>query len=468
MKDMIIRLIILCLFMTYPVWAFADNNDNIQQPSPKDFAYGFLLKPEGEGAIYKIILSEDIYRSVTRTDLGDIRVFNNEGEIVPHAIRQPESLSSNRPEPVLLPFFPIYEAKGNKTESLSLYFTTNKEGVILQANTVPADKEGGVVNAYLLDISALNREIDQLQLEWTQNRGSFVTSVSVESSDDLTHWNFLVRKAALAELSYSGHNLGQHTIPLPNQKAKYLRISWIAGKEGTLLTGIKAIFPPLTPEQPRLRTRITAESVSDTPVIYEFDTNALFPAESINLILPQRNSLIQGVLKSRSDKNGEWRLRYRGIFYNLQIDENTLTNNEIRLSQITADRYWRLEITPESGDPGNITPILELIWIPHDFLFLARGNPPFQIAYGSTKIKSPPGRPIDILLNAINQDQKGIFIKNAQLGEKIGLGGEAMLNPLKPPFPFKQFLLWSVLIGGVFLLGWMAWRLYKQMGDSQS
>ena len=45
----------------------------------------------------------------------------------------------------------------------------------------------------------------------------------------------------------------------------------------------------------------------------------------------------------------------------------------------------------------------------------------------------------------------------------VTLGGEARLNPPSLPHPWKKWILWGVLSVSVLLLGWMAYRLVKQM-----
>lgn len=54
---------------------------------PEDFAYGSLLEADGSEALYEITLPAAVYRGVARPDLGDVRVFNSAGEVVPHAWR---------------------------------------------------------------------------------------------------------------------------------------------------------------------------------------------------------------------------------------------------------------------------------------------------------------------------------------------------------------------------------------------
>ena len=74
---------------------------------PQDFAYGAPIQIDGHEAWYEVELPASVYRGVMRRDLGDVRVFNAEGELVPFAAEPPRSRKSQLPAPVTVRFFPI-------------------------------------------------------------------------------------------------------------------------------------------------------------------------------------------------------------------------------------------------------------------------------------------------------------------------------------------------------------------------
>jgi len=59
-----------------------------EEPSINDYANGIELLTDEQAAIYKLLLPKQVYKSVTRSDLGDLRIFNQANEPVPHIIRQ--------------------------------------------------------------------------------------------------------------------------------------------------------------------------------------------------------------------------------------------------------------------------------------------------------------------------------------------------------------------------------------------
>ena len=88
-------------FLCMSVWAI----------SQEDFAYGYSLEVDGDGAIYSLYLNEDIYKGITQSDRADLRIFNSQGIAVPHYIRRNEQYTRKREtvENAEPPFFPLYK-----------------------------------------------------------------------------------------------------------------------------------------------------------------------------------------------------------------------------------------------------------------------------------------------------------------------------------------------------------------------
>ncbi len=57
-----------------------------KEPVPHDFAYGNSLNISEASALSEFTIPLDVYKGVTRPDLGDMAIFNGVGEMVPFAI----------------------------------------------------------------------------------------------------------------------------------------------------------------------------------------------------------------------------------------------------------------------------------------------------------------------------------------------------------------------------------------------
>jgi hypothetical protein len=153
------------------------------------------------------------------------------------------------------------------------------------------------------------------------------------------------------------------------------------------------------------------------------------------------------------------------LLYDLQYGSNTLKNPDIH-QPVNSHRFWRLTILNGEGKLAG-APILRVGWIPEELLFVASGESPFILAYGSARV-GPVVAPISQLLSARSIKQQDLLIKSAKLGSSIDLGDASRLEPPKPPVDWKRYLLWAILVFGVAALAYMAMRLYKQMEEQDA
>jgi hypothetical protein len=103
-------------------------------------------------------------------------------------------------------------------------------------------------------------------------------------------------------------------------------------------------------------------------------------------------------------------------------------------------------------------PALQIGWVAQRLVFAARGAGPFQLAYGSSAMK-PAVFAIESLIPGYNSETE-FKVKPATLGGQITLAGAARL---RRPWDYPKIALWSILIAGVGLLAWMAFRLSRQI-----
>ncbi len=450
------RTIIMLIVLIWPPAIWADG------PHPDDFAFGYQLSVDKFGSLYKITLPEDVYQNVTRNDLGDLRVFNTHGEVVPHVLQFRQSDRAKAPEQLSLPFFPVFQPKGKSDKPLSLNVKTNAAGAIIMVTGKTDTDATSKISAYLIDVSHIKKTISELQLHWEGADSHFITTVSVSYSQDLSAWHTLVRAATLTEMLYGNHKLEQRRIHLPLRQAPYLRLQWPAGATDVHLTDVRGTVINKVISRPRRSFTLSGVRDADNLRVFHFDSKGVFPADQVNVRLPQINSLIQAVVKSRQNADDPWRQRCRGVFYNLRMDQTDM-QNPVFSSALTTDRYWRLEILSDTGGMGNNPPRLELGWTPNDLVFLARGESPFTLAFGNADMR-PPAPTDNLLLEPLqNKTKPASLIRPAHIKERIQLGGASRLNPMPPPIPWKQWLLWVILVAGVVFLGFMAWNLYRQM-----
>jgi hypothetical protein len=436
------------------------------EPDLEQFARGYELKTDGSAAIYKLDLPQSIYQTTVRSDLGDIRVFNKDKKRVPHAIRRPESNQENGMIHLDLPFFPLPGTDNSRNNGgTSLEFKVADDGTIIkiQSGESFSVADNADIRRYLIDTSGVKQSIDEFEFELTGVESGFIKRAKLQYSDNLNDWYTLVDNFSIAELDYGSHKLHKNKLTLPKKKFRYLRFVWKEKPDGIQLKNIKARINTVWTSHHRQRMEVSGQLTNSEKQIYEFDLGGRFPLDRINIILPEENTLIEAEINSRNNEESEWRRRYTGLIYNLQVKENSIESGEINIRP-TRDQFWQLEVKTQDG-LGDELPVLEFAWAPNELYFLARGQGPFTLAYGNGQI-DPPGKPIDVLMNVLTEDQEQNLVGEAELGAEVNLMGDDALKS-ELVIPWRIILLWGVLILGVLILGIMVFRLYKQMATQE-
>lgn len=459
---------LLCLIATGSGKVAGASGPEAAAVVPADFAYGIPLVVKEDGAIHELPIPVEVYRGVTRGDLGDVCVFNGQGEIVPFSIRMPLVEAVPAPAAVALPIFPVFGTPGQNPQGLSLHMRRDSSGSIidLRADSNDVDGQDRTVVAYLLECGSLSQPIRALQLEWPTSSEGFMLKVTVERSNDMNRWLPVVKAATIAGLKYGDRTIEQRTIELtPPVRAKYFRLTWPQGKETLHLTGASALPAGKTSEPKRQWTSLDATSDPGKPGEYRFNAPGFMPVDRLMMQFPQKNTLASGTFFSREGDQTPWRVRNPGgepaVLYHLQVEGVNFFNPAVVVAQGT-DRDWMVRFEPPDA-VGHGTVKVHLGWAPQHLVFVARGDGPFFLACGSARIPRRSLQANDLLARVPTTSRAGLGVKPASFGTPYLLGGEEMLRPQDPPLPWRQWVLWLVLVAGVGLLGWMTRRLYRQM-----
>ena len=83
------------------------------------------------------------------------------------------------------------------------------------------------------------------------------------------------------------------------------------------------------------------------------------------------------------------------------------------------------------------------------------------MAYGRAGLEGAHSQ-VDRLLQAVDPLSEKKLVAAAQAGAQKILGGVERLEPVRE-LPWRQWLLWVVLIAGVVVVGIMALKLYREM-----
>lgn len=441
-----------------------------------DYAYGVPVDASGTEALYQVALPQSVYQGVARSDLGDVRVFNGAGEVIPYAWRARHILQKS-PESITLTLFPLKLQGGHQLENASIRIERGANGAI----SVAVTGDGGapaasptVISGYLIDLQNIGLPLQALEFDWDAPEG-FAGILRIDASDDLTYWSTLVENASLVSLEVAGQRLQQRRVELPRGKSRYLRLAWAGGNAAPgmpVLTAVRGEFFPNYLEPPRVWLSIPAtrgKSSGD----YEFGTQGHMPIDRVRVELPEPNTIAQIEVLSRNAQEQKWHPVARGVAYRLRKTGTEIVSPDFFVNGVV-DRHWLLRVDQRGGGIGAGVPVMHVGWIPHHLVFAARGKPPFQLVYGNRDAK-PAAYPIDTLIPAFNDAAAArlpiaatgaaqvVSVNAAATLAQKPLGGESRRQAVTD---WKRISLWGILVFGVVLLGGMAWRLAAQLGKA--
>lgn len=429
-----------------------------QQRTPDDFARGVPIDPiEGE-ALQVVLLPPEVYDTITRKDLGDLRVFNANGEEVPHAVYLRGVATPILPQSHKLPLFPLYGRSEVPLAQLEVQVQRTATGALIEVSQ-RTRRRTDAVRAYLVDASTVEEPLQALRFAWADTTADFLTNVTVETSSDLQNWQRWGRPATLAHLRFDGNALDRSDVTFPPRRAPYLRITW----QGDAPPHLESVMGT-TVERSEVQPQWTQlPLVSEGDHLYRFAFRGVLPVDRLSFALHDPNTVARVSLKASYQPEGPWQSRYEGLVYRLKRQEQELTSPPITIAPRRNDDYWLLEVDPAGGGFGSIPPVLEVGWTPEYVLFVPRGDGPFTLAFGNPAVSSSAFDAED-LLRLVPGEGGGLADRTlATVGEVVDLGGEAQLQPPPEDVPWSQVLLWGTLVLGVLLLIGIAVRLIRQI-----
>jgi uncharacterized protein DUF3999 len=426
------------------------------QASRMDFVRGIEIRTDAAGSLYRVLLPDDVYETSTRADLADMRVLNAAGDAVPHTLRQVPRTAGPDPEWRRVPSFPMAEAQTGS--AARTHVRIGADGAVLE---VTKDRSAGrATTAYLIDASGVKEPLAKIALTWDAAPGvTFLAPVSVSASDDLNGWRTVVASSAVAQLQRETFTLTQNEIGLPGERAKYLRVSWPRELAAVTLKSVR-VQPRTEAASREIRWRtLTAERIASAGDA-EYDTRAFLPVEYVDIEFADPTDAASVTIRSRPGPASPWVTRYTGLFYVLQEARESIHNPYAHIDR-ASERYWDVQTTKEGGWKPNRAPRLKVGWHPHELFFVAQGSAPYTLVYGSARVGRADA-PVDELLSTLNQSAHETQVRSATLGERRTLGGAEALNRAPTPLPWKQIVLWAVLIVAVATLALIASRLFRE------
>lgn len=454
-----LRTIIIPLILHVVLLSPAYGADSVPQLS--DFARMIPLTLSGSGALHKLPLPAEVYSGAQRADLGDLAVFNGAGEIVPFTLVLPSPAASIL-ERRQLPLFPLSIGARRQPGNLSMQVRTNEQGAIVNLTTSQGGATPAAVTTYIIDASSLERTVNGFDFELKPEGADYVGSVRVAISDDLQHWQEHAC-GALATLASGTQQLSRSRIEFAAVKARYFRLTVDPGEGVPRIAAVSArLVSALAPPE-RSTARYFMNPVKDQTGDYLVKTGGWMPVDRLRVVLSDDNSLAGVTFFSRTDNGNPWIERGSSTFYRLRRDSSLVESASLEIAP-TTDREWLLRIRQPGSAPGGRLPMLEVGWQPRELIFAARGEPPYRLAFGSSRSGENNLRDDTVAAGLAAWEKLQIRPLPAMAGASVESGGKNALRSTIPATTWRKLLLWGALLSGVLLLARMAWKLSREMG----
>ena len=434
------------MFLSNPAWSS-------EQLTKADFAYGIEVTL-GAHQLYEFTVNEQIYRYAQNDELRDLRIFDELGAMVP--IKIIDSRSDKRSEVIhtqnkeSLLFFPVAESFFQPQQDLNVYVQRNNSGTIVNINSMPVAEQRQEDIYYIVDLGESAKSgLNALEIVWDGEKSPRST-VTVQTSDDLTHWQ-AGGEGAVFQLRHNQQVLTHNHVPVHGLK-RYLKIRL----EQAALLGLQGIIDKtaLTNTMPESGTA-TLLRQNGNRFYYTMPGN--HPIQSLR-IYPQQDDAIYTIeLFSGNQADLQNRMLYRGSIYKLTIGNESYSADPVSLSN-EEDRYWRIDVI-ESNQPNIAPPTIEFAFYPHRIRFLSNQAGLYTIAFGSASVNNvSPVLPAQI----VNNDN---HVETLKLSAAHALSGDEKLTPPPAPKDYRKFILWAVLAFVLLVMGFMVVRLLRHMRE---
>lgn len=440
---------------------------------PESFAQRSGIKLGGAGPYYQVALPLAVYAGARRADLGDLRVFNGQGEALPHALlRNAAQQAETKRSELAAPFFPLLLPASAAEGDVSVTVRQGTDGTLVAVQrSAPEARSGTLVRGVVVDASQLPGGIRSLRLVTAPSLVPLHRYV-IESSPDLQRWRLLKRDAQLVHLEHRGHRIDQDAVEWDSPADRYLRLLWADPGQAPEISAVRLGVVETTYRQP---LRIWSADIAPASVqggIYDYAWAGQLPLDKLRINLPQVNTLaplaiqrqVTRLSRHRQRAESHWETLSRTVAYRLQSPQGEVRSDDIALHAGVENRL-RLALDAQGGAIGSEPPKLQIGFVPHVLVFLARGEGPFVLAWGASGLE-----PADLPVATLIPGYDGLGSLSAAPASLAALGSPAGASAASADGAAAadagvpaRWILWAVLGVGLLVLGFMARALTRQL-----
>ncbi|MFT5400283.1 MAG: hypothetical protein ACI8XW_003089, partial [Gammaproteobacteria bacterium] len=260
----------LCLILLAPALALAN---------PLDYAYLAKLSDSDQNLQY-FQLPIDILTTTSRSDLGDIAVFDASGKPLAQTIlaRAPEYTSQQQ----TLKIHPFDRYRKNRSKTVTTREQSEQQGQLSELQTTETIDAHSISQGYLIELPYQHAKLDWIELQWTHTPAAQLLEIKVEVGNDIDRLRVLYPRKSLSNLD-QGDPKWQRIEGIPADN-KYLRLTATRAINTFNLTRASAQYRESTPTAKPAHLISPTKFSVDQKTYYRFDLPSALQAESFRIL----------------------------------------------------------------------------------------------------------------------------------------------------------------------------------------
>jgi hypothetical protein len=446
---------------------------------PTDFTHSMPLGVSGKNAVVQLRLPKAVYLHSLSARLDDLRVFDASGASMPIALLQPPPQSSISRRDIKVKIFPVMGQAGKPGVDSDIDIRTAPDGSLtsVTTRTRPAGNAPAPLSALVLDLRDAGQAavIDALKLTLPASTKNYTARVALAVSNDLKSWDTIGYSDLSWLVNNSTDSLANDRIEFEPRAFRYARLTWD--------DGVPLQFDSIIAESPTRTSLATPmEQLTLQPAPGRMPTDLLYqsalaiPVEKIGVQFADQTIVMPTILGQYEERPAPtgvqktvWTFApaMRATFFQIMQGGQRRASGDISVDRMHTT-HWVLR----SPAADSVKPQLRLSWTPATLVLLASGKGPYSLAFGSEQAESvqrdvaqvAPGFSESELLRVENATpgalQVGNVVKQAETPSDAFMASSSART--------RMLTLWGALLLGVGMLGFMAWRLVKQMREEQA
>ncbi|MET3132910.1 hypothetical protein AAKU55_003191 [Oxalobacteraceae bacterium GrIS 1.11] len=442
---------------------------------PKDYAYSLPLSVSGSAGVVALRLPQAVYLHAASAELSDLRLFDRQGNKLAFALRQPPAQAQTSVRQWPAKIFPVMGAEAtDAADAAGLDIRTGGDGRLLSVTPRAAGGARGQdgLRSLILDVGNGGPApmVSALRFQAPAGVGNYNAQVWLEVSDDFQHWDAVGAAALNWLLNGDTQTLANDKIEFEARPFRYARLSWKEGKP-LLFAGVQAELlsqTALAAQTEQLLLQAASTGAIGTDLVY--NAAIAIPVEKIGLQFSEPNVVLPSLLGQYQELPGSqigqpsthsFQALARTTFYQITQAGQTRGSGDLPIATVHAAQWVLRPLLATQSKPA-----LRLVWSPASVIFLANGNAPYTLAFGRAHAENaaqdlaqvaPGFNPSELL--ALEQAKAGALQVSQAAPAATGISDAAAAASAAH---LRLAVLWGVLLLGVGVLGFFAWRLIKQ------